>query len=246
MRGLLLDPELDWINARFARDDRVVGASKIADEVVEVFRILFNIYALATGLQPTKQLKPSEKPWKMPVETDTANKRIETDEKLMLDVKKLMASVAAGKPPKTTNFEGKNDYYKIERKVRPLNLTAHTHQGRSYYLDQGYVEKELETRVMLYDEFRSLLNRISLSIGAPKNFLQIMLTDPTTDARYTSVGSYILVNLLRYEVTKSEYFWLTTVAREIAYLKKKRLSYAHQNLMRKVLVTGLTNWPSNS
>lgn len=246
LRVALLDPEFDWINTGFARDDPVVGTSKIADEVVKVFSALFNIYALATGLQPTKQPKPSGKPWKMRVETDTANKRVETDEELIQDVKKMMASVAHGKPPKKANFKGKNDRHTIERKVRPLNLTAHTHQGRSYHLDQGHVEKELETRLKLYDEFRDLLDRISSSIEAPKDFLQIMLTDPTSDARYTSEGSYIFANLLRYEVNRSEYFWLTTVAREVAYLKRRRLGYAHQNWMRKVLVTGLTNWPSKS
>ncbi len=246
LRGALLDPEFYWINTGFARDDHVVGTSKIADEVVKVFRVLFNIYALATGLQPTKQPKPSRKPWKMLVETDTANKRVETDEELIQDVKKMMASVAHGKPPKTTNFKGRNDRHMIERTVRPLNLTAHTHQGRSYHLDQGHVEKELETRLKLYDEFRDLLDRISSSIEAPKDFLQIMLTDPTSDARYTSEGGYIFANLLRYDVNRSEYFWLTTVAREVAYLKRRRLGYAHQNWMRKVLVTGLTNWPSKS
>lgn len=72
------------------------------------------------------------------------------------------------------------------------------------------------------------------------------VTNPRTDARYLmekgdKKNACIIVNLLRYEKNRSHYFWLIAISREIAYIFAKRLSYHHQNVMRKVLMQGLSH-----
>ena len=64
-----------------------------------------------------------------------------------------------------------------------------------------------------------------------------------TDARkghHSKVGVCILLNLLRYQKNQSEYFWIVTIAREMAYLRTSYLNYTHQKFMREVIVTILS------
>jgi len=49
LRGKLLDPKLYWINASFSRDENIVSESRIAKEIFNVFKELYNLYALATN-----------------------------------------------------------------------------------------------------------------------------------------------------------------------------------------------------
>jgi hypothetical protein len=118
---------------------------------------------------------------------------------------------------------------------------------RTYYLDSGYTAKELETRFHDFDAFRGALNKIAQAFGKKGPFLQIVVTNPRTDARYLMErgdmqNTCIIVNLLRYEKNKSNYFWLISISREIAYIFAKRLGYHHQNVMREMLMSGLARF----
>ena len=66
-----------------------------------------------------------------------------------------------------------------------------------------------------------------------------MVTTELSDARYTN-SNVILVNLNRFEINSSLEFWLFTIARELAYLRHRRLSYSHIDYMRRILMVGLS------
>ena len=93
LRVALLDPKLYWINARLDRDNVLGKKSKITKEIVAVFRLLYNIYALALDLEPSVKLETKAKPWKMPRERDEEGADIESDDELLKDAAEKLAEL---------------------------------------------------------------------------------------------------------------------------------------------------------
>lgn len=249
LRVALLDPKLQWINARFARSESIVETKEIANQILAVFRILFNIYAMATGLSVVEQPKPSGKPLKAsPVLVDRPTNDTKPDQEIIQNILDMMSQMGKQKPPPKAKIPEKEDYYMVQRKCLPLNLTHcitddSSGKRRTFYLDKGFSKSDVERRITLFDDFRAQLNTISNSVGANEDYIQIALTNPHTDARYLNSG-HVIANLINYEKHRSVFFWLFAVARETAYLRKRRLSYAHLCIMRNVLLTGLSRFPT--
>ena len=90
----------------------------------------------------------------------------------------------------------------------------------------------------LYDDFTKLRDNITELFGLPERFLEIAYINPVTDARYirTDGKKNILMNLARYKFNKEIMFWIFTVARELTYIRKGRLSYSFMNTLRELLM----------
>lgn len=250
LRVALLDPKIMWINARIDRKSVISKGTTISKEIVKIFNVLYNIYALSVGLGDIPQPKSKVKPWKTETVNDQETTPTEDDDELLNAASNLLSELGGGTPPPGAKIGGREDTYRVKRKVLPFNpklrnLDVHG-QIRTYYIDSGYSEKELKTRLPIFDEFRIKLDRIASRLNVDTSFFEIVITKPVTDARYLYTGrnkktARVLVNLLRYEKIRSEYFWLVTVSREIAYIFAKRLNYNHQNIMRRILVSALTD-----
>jgi len=249
LRSYLLDPELDWFNARFDRNDPAVNTGEFADRVADVFTQLYNVYALARGYETVLVEGRPPTPRRLPLEHDDGEADVETDEELGKRIEAILSTLGTGKPPPSAKVPGSKDTYKVKRTVLPINpklVEKKFYDGkvRSYYLDAGKNEEEVEGRIESFDSLRATLNRIALALRVDSSFLQILVTNPKTDARYLSVkgdkkATFLLVNLLRFEKDNSEYFWLVTIAREIAYIFARRLNYYHQKIMRNLLASSI-------
>jgi hypothetical protein len=172
--------------------------------------------------------------------------RIETDEELIGKIEEILSRLGSGHQPRKAEMTGKIDTYKVDRTVLPLQLSVQTDvtdgKSRTYYLDSGFSESDFKERLSDYDLLRNTLDSIAEALSIKPSCLQMMITKGVTDARYLKEGRYILANLVRYSTNKSKFFWLVTIAREIAYSFAGRLSYQHQNLMRKVIIAALSRW----
>jgi hypothetical protein len=246
LRTFLLDPKAFWFNVRLEKEDVVRKRTKIVEQVFEIFRILYNIYALAVGTKVQSQPRPKTKPWKMPLVQDNESSEVETDDELMASIANLLSNLGVGNAPGRTKVAGKRDTYRVKRTALPLDLRPKTNitngQEREYYIDSGFSDYDFERRIQDYDSLSKILDSVSEALGVKRSSFQIMLTKVITDARYLKEGKFIMVNLLRYSSNKSKYFWLVSIAREIAYAFTGSLNYKHQIIMRKVIVKALSTW----
>ena len=244
LRGKLLDPRLKWINASFSRYDEIVSKRVITTEIVRIFRELYNLFALATGIRTIDQPRPARSPPRtLEVLVDKPPVKVASDEEEIQSTLDFLARLKMKEMSSAIIVPKKIDSYPVERTVLPLKLRPRVFQHSSgpirYWLDSKYGEEEIGSRANLLKQLRSKLDQIAIALGKSPGFLQIMVTLPQTDARYIK-SNRILVNLLRYERNRILEFWLFAIAREIAYIRYRRLSYQHINFMRKVLIAGLS------
>lgn len=245
LRGKLLDPRLSWINSCFSRHDDIVQTQDISREIVRILSELYNLFALATELTPIVQPKPRRQPpHKLEVLIDTPSEGVTSDDEEIQNTLNLLAKIKMKEMLSAIVIRGKVDSYPVERISLPLNLrpkvSGHSSGQMRYWLDHKYTEEEVENRAHLLKELRSKLDEIAVALGKEPEFFQIMVTSPQTDSRYDKDSKRVLVNLLRYEKNRILEFWLFAIAREVAYMRYGRLSYHHVNLMRRILIAGLS------
>jgi hypothetical protein len=244
-RGTLLDPRLEWVNASFSRHNVIVQTRRISTEIGRIFRELFNLFAFATGVPLTGQPRPAEPPpHNMEVLIDVPQTKVASDEEEFQRTLDFLAKLKMGEMTPEIIMPKRTDSYPVERVVLPLKLSPKVFRDSSgeinYWLDEKCREEDVESRAHMLKELRSKLDKIATALSISQELLQIMVTSPYTDARYDSKSKRILVNMLRYEKNQVLEFWLFSVAREIAYMRYGRLSYQHINLMRRVLIVGLS------
>lgn len=102
LRGMLLDPELYWINACFEKKEPIVRTATIADEILRIFKELYNIYALASYNKITAQPKPKSTVYKPKISIDSKEYIPKSDEKIRSDVKNFLLSLRTAKKPGKT------------------------------------------------------------------------------------------------------------------------------------------------
>ena len=244
LHGKLLDPRLRWINASFSRNDQMVSTRRISTEIVSVFTELFNLFALANAIHTIDQPKPTRHPpHTLEVLVDMPPSRVVSDEEEIQSTLNYLAKLKIKAQPSRIVIPKKIDTYPVERIALPLNLSPKVFHDSSgpirYWIERKRRKEEIISRANLLRQLRLNLDQIAKALGTSPEFLQIMVTSPQTDARYTK-SNRILVNLLRYEKIQMIEFWLFAIAREIAYIRHKRLSYQHINFMRKVLLVILS------
>ena len=249
LRVELLNPKLKWINAVFTKSSQVVGTSKIANEIMIVFGELYNLYALSQNFPLTGQPKPYRNPPKIDVfESEKESKHVENDQGIIDRTTKLLSKIGNGEMPKKADLPGLQDFYRIYRKTLPLSATKKTFvnvdgRERSLYLDSKFSSEDFQSRIDLFDEFQAQINKIAQAMNVKQGFIQIVLTNPLTDAKRLG-KECVLANLMRFEKNKSIFFWLFAISREVAYMKEGRLSYRHMCILRDILMTTLGNLSS--
>jgi len=246
LRGILLDPSLSWINACFARDEPIVKSRKIADEVIQVFRELYNIYALASGNQTIIQPEPKDGVFEQEIIVDNAESTPKTDEEASSEAIEFLSSLKTTSKLGKYHMPRKNDQYNVKRTALEYNLAPNevNLQGKNVtvYSDKSIIDFQSEI-LRIYPEFSKLLEQIRELLPLPEDFLKIMFVDPKTDARYhrTEDINSIFLNMARFDKNKNLFFWLFTICRELAYVKKHRLGYPFINQLRDVMTFALDN-----
>jgi hypothetical protein len=246
LRGILLDPQLSWINACFEKEDPILRTGKVAEEVVQIFRELYNIYALASDNQTILQPEPKDGVFEPEMLVDLAESPPKSDEDATSEMKKFLLSLKTSGKQGESHLPGKNDQYSIKRTALEFKLVPHE-------LDLGgkkviiYSDKDAQLLYndinQIYPEFSKRLEQIRGSLYLPEDFLKIMLVNPQSDARYqkTERSSSIFLNIARFDTNKDLFFWLFSVSRELAYIKTHRLGYQFINQLRDILTFGLNN-----
>ena len=244
LRGLLLDPELYWINACFEKTEPVVGTARISSEILRIFEELYNIYALASGNAIIPQPKPKSRPYEPKVALDSRESVPKSDEEIQSDVRRFLSFLKTSKKPSKTHLPGKRDQYFVKRVALDLDLKPYqlNHKGNliTIYSDQDI--RPLWHRVMKnYSDFRQRINRIKILLELPDDFLKIMYVNPRSEARYQRLGpsSSIFLNLAKFDWNKNAFFWLFTVARELSYIRTRRLGYYFINQLRDILTVAV-------
>jgi hypothetical protein len=247
LRGTMLDPRFDWINACFEKGDPILKKRRIVTEIVRIFEELYNIYALSSGNKTTGQPKPKFGIFAQKVVIDSAESSTRSDKDVMTETKRFLSSLTTSEKRGEFYLPGKRDQYFIKRTALRLNL-------KDYRFDYGgrqiiiYADKDIEPfrdKVLdNYAEFSKTLNKINHLLFLPEGFLKVMFVDPKSDARYQKDGEdrSIFVNLARFKENSNLFFWLFTVSREIAYVRAHRLGYRFINELRNVLAFALTNF----
>ena len=246
----LLDPKLKWINAQFERGDETVREPEIADRIQLIFERLYPLFGLALRSKVALPLVPegaAEEP-----EEEGPESAVKTDVELIREIEEALKGIGSGTPPDRANVPGKRGGHFVRTPTLPLNcvkrsIVCSDGKTRVCYLGEGYSEDEVNSNIALFDELRTILDRIEHSLGFEgSSLLQIVVTNPLTDARYLKEGgkenSCVLANLLRYEKNKQPYFWLITICREIAYILAGRLGYRHQIRLRELLMKALPTY----
>ena len=240
LRGILLNPRLYWINACFRKNDPIVKTSKIADEIVQIFRELYNIYALASHNEVSSQPSPKLGVFKVETIIDEEETETKTDEIMLSETRKFLESLKTSKDVHKMHLPAKNDQCTFKRKAVDLQLKPYqlTHNGKAVTIySNRNINQSGNKALKNYEEFHKLIETITKSLGLPESFLKLMYVDPKTDARYhkEKVSRSILLNLARYKTNPNKFFWTFAVSRELAYIKTQRLGYPFINQLRTIL-----------
>jgi hypothetical protein len=241
LKGILLNPNLYWINACFKKNDPIVRTSEIANEIVQIFRELYNIYALASDSKTSSQPNPRLGIFKSETLVDEEEPEAKTDGTLLSETRKFLMSLETRKETHRIHLPGKNDQCTFKRKAVDLQLKPYRlAHNRKIVIIHSNKNINQTSRIVLknYDEFHKLTDLIARSLGLPKDFLKMMYVDPITDARYRKEEGYesILLNLARFKHNPSKFFWTFAVSRELAYIRKHQLGYAFINQLRAILM----------
>jgi hypothetical protein len=240
LKGILLNPRIYWINACFRKNDPIVKTSKIADEIVQIFRELYNIYALASNNMTSSQPNPKLGVFKPKTIIDEEETETKTDEIMLSETREFLKSLKTSKDSHKIHLIGKNDQCTFKRKAVDLPLKPYqlTYNGKVVTIYSNRNINQSDKKIFKnYEEFHKLMEIITKSLGLPEGFLKLMYVDPKTDARYykENASRSILLNLARYKTNPSKFFWTFAVSRELAYIKTQQLGYPFINQLRTIL-----------
>ena len=246
LRGELLKPRLFWINATFKKTDSILMSGKTTTEIFNIFKDLYNIYALASGNETITQPSPKEGVFEtgILVESDESYPRSDSEEMQRIGI--FLSSLKAFDISKKAHLPGRNDQVIVKR-------TALEYDLRPIALNVGeetatiFSDKELEPfrhKIGLqYASFSKLMKQIAGLLNVPVGFLKIAYINPSTDARYLKQGEEgaIFVNLAHFENRKNLFYWLFSISREISYAKTHRFGYPFVKELQRIIEFGLNN-----
>jgi hypothetical protein len=246
LRGMLLDPRLCWINACFEKNEPVLKTSTIIDEIAQIFKELYNIYAFASGNDTITQPGPKYGIYKEETIVESAESSPQSDEDILLGVKQFLSALRTSNKGESYHLPRKRDQYSIKRTALELNLKPYEldSEGRTITI---YSDEDIASKVPLilrnYPKFSKQLDHIRRLLYLPEDFIRVMFVDPKSDGRYqkTRETSSIFLNIARFDQNRDQFFWLFTVARELAYIKTHRLGYPFINQLRDILTVALIN-----
>lgn len=246
LRGILLDPELYWINACFEKNEPIVSTSIISSEILQIFKELHNIYALASNNKIILQPKPKSRVYKPEITIDSGESAPKSDEKIQSDVKRFLSSLKTTMKTGRTHLPGRRDQYFIKRVALELDLKPYKlhYKGSQITIYSNQDVKPLRDKILKnYFNFRQRVDHIKNLLELPQDFLKVMYIDPRSDARYYKDGrlNSIFLNLARFEKNKNVFFWLFAVARELSYIRVPRLGYRFINQLRDILAMAIEN-----
>lgn len=246
LRGRLLDPYLRWINACFDKDEQIVKTSKIADQIVQIFKELYNIYALASDNETTLQPDPKFGVFKQKIVVDSEESKPESDENAMLKIEEFLSGLETSGKQDNYHLPGKKDEHSYKRTALEYDLRPFQAQlqGKVVTIYSNRDIQPFLTQISQdYLTFSESLNHIGQLLHLPEDFLKMMFVDPKSDARYygTKEPNSIFVNLTRFQSNKKPFFWLYAVCRELAYIKAHHLGYRFINELRDILAFALNN-----
>ena len=207
LRGLLLDPELYWINACFEEDEPIVRTTRIGGEIARIFRELYNIYALASNNKIISQPKPKSESFEPKVVVDSGQSVPKSDEKMRSDIERFLSSLEAFREISRTHLSGKRDQYFVKRVALDLDLKPYqlNYKGNPIVVYSDHDVRSIQDKIMKnYSDFRQRINRIEDLLELPEDFLKMMYVNPQSDARYQRVGKAkaIFLNLARFNHNK--------------------------------------------
>ena len=240
LRGILLDPELYWINACFEKNEPIVSTSRITAEVLQILKELYNIYALASNSKIILQPKPKSRAYEPEITIDSGESVLRSDEKARSDTKRFLSSLRTPKKHGTTHLPGRRDQYFVKRVALDIDLKPYKlhYKGRQITIYSNQEVKPLRDKILKnYFDFRQRIDYIEKLLELPEDFIKVMYVDPKSDARYYKDRKLnsIFLNLARFEKNKNAFFWLFAVARELSYIKAPRLGYRFINQLRDIL-----------
>jgi len=247
IRGILLNTQLDWINACFEKNEFILRTRMVADEIVQIFKELFNLFALASGSLTIPQLGPKHGIFQQKMAVDPAESPPKSDEDCMLGIKQFLSDLKTIDKLCECHLPKKRDQYSIKRTAVELNLKPYELEieGKTTII---YSDKDIapfrDEISRNYFLFLKRMNQVRELLNLPQAFLIVMFVDPKSDARYhrTREARAIFLNLARFETNENLFFWLFAVSRELAYIRAHRLGYRFINQLRDILTFALTNF----
>jgi hypothetical protein len=246
LRGELLKPRLFWINASFKKTDSILRSEKIATEIFNIFKDLYNVYAFASGNEAITQPSPKKGVFETSVFAESEESYPRSDSEEMQRIGIFLSSLKALDISKKAHLPGKNDQVIVKRTALEYDLKPIT-------LNIGeesvtiFSDKELQpfkSQIDLqYSSFSKLTKQIAKLLNIPAGFLKIAYINSSTDARYVKQGEKggIFVNLAHFETRKSLFYWLFSISREISYVKTHRLGYPFVKELQRIIEFALNN-----
>jgi FtsZ-binding cell division protein ZapB len=246
LRGILLYPHLFWVNACFEKNEPILRTRNVADEVVQIFKELYNIYAFASGNQTSLQPDPKYGVFEQEMFADIAESPPTSDEESASAIRQFLSSLETTSKHGKHHLPKKNDQYSIKRKALEFDLDPYELdlEGKKVVIYSDKDINPLRNEILgVYPAFSKRLDQIKELLHLPEGFLRTMFVNPISDARYTKSegSSLIFINLARFESNENLFFWLFTVSRELAYIKAHKLGYEFINQMRDILTVALNN-----
>lgn len=247
IRGILSYPHLFWINACFEKDEPILKTRIIANEIVQIFKELYNIYGLASNNQTILQPEPKYGVFKQEMLVDFEESSPKSDESVALEVKKFLSSLETIDKLGECRLPKKRDQYSIRRTALELNLTPYEldFEGKKIIIHSDSDVNPFRDEILKkYPAFLERLNQIKKLLFLPEGFLKVMFVDPKSDARYHRIkeSNSIFLNLARFEKNENLFFWLFSVSRELAYIRAHRLGYQFINQLRDILTVALSKF----
>jgi len=250
LRGKLLSPNLFWINACFEKEDPILGSRSVADEILQIFKELYNIYALASGNKTIPQVAPKYGVYETETVAETADSPMESDESDALKVKQFISSLKETGKADSYHLPARKDQYLVKRTALEYNLKPYTldikEKSAVIYSDKD-ITFHASQIIGDYPAFAEQLHKIRELFPLPENFLKVMFVNPQTDARYykTKELDSLFVNLATFRTRKNLFFWLFTISRELAYVNTPRVGYPFFKNMRRIMVSALNNFSTS-
>jgi len=247
LRGNFFYPHLFWINACFEKDDPILRTRKVVDEIIQIFKELYNIYALASGNQTVQQPEPKYGVFEQEMLVDFAESPPKSDENAALEIRRFLSSLETIGKLGECHLPKKRDQYSIRRTALELNLTPYEldFEGKKVIIYSDRDVKPFRDEILInYHKFLERLNQIKQLLDLPQGFLKVMFVDQKSDARYYRIkeSNSVFLNLARFEKNKDLFFWLFSVSRELAYIRTHRLGYQFINQLRDILTIALSNF----
>lgn len=249
VRGILSNPYLGWINACFEKNEQILRTKMVADEIVQIFKELYNLFALASGNQTIQQPHPKHGIFQQEIAVDPAESPPKSDDDSMLEIKRFLSDLETIDKLGECKLPKKRDQYSIKRTAVELDLKPYELEieGKTIVIHSDKDITSFRDRILRnYLLFLKRINQVRELLNLPQGFLRVMFVDPKSDARYhrTREARAIFLNLARFETNENLFFWLFSVSRELAYIKAHRLGYRFINQLRDILTFALTNFPT--